>query len=218
MPSPQSPNTPIPNTQYPNTQSPNLPIAAIVLAAGASTRFGSPKQLLDWQGQPMLRHVIGQALAAPVSEIVVVLGAHYARVAPVVRGLPVTLARNRAWQQGLSSSVALGLRALRESTAAALFLLADQPLVSPELIQRVITEFERTHAPVVIPRAGEQRGNPVLFVRECYPELMQVSGDQGGRALMQKYQNRIRWVQADDRALYDIDTPQDLHQPQRTSR
>jgi molybdenum cofactor cytidylyltransferase len=186
-------------------------IAAIILAAGASTRFGSPKQLLDWHGQPLLRHVILQTLAAPVSEIIVVLGAHEARILPATRGLPVTLARNGAWQQGLSSSVALGLRALREPVAAALFLLADQPRVNPELMQRVMLAFWQSGAPVVMPRVGKKRGNPVLFARACFPELMQVSGDQGGRALMQKYRRQTHWVQADDRALYDIDTPQDLH-------
>jgi molybdenum cofactor cytidylyltransferase len=166
-------------------------VTAIILAAGASTRFGSPKQLLDWRGQPLLRHVITQTLAAPVSEIIVVLGAHYARIAPVVQGLPVVLARNQHWEAGLSGSVALGLRALRPPADAAIFLLADQPDISPALISQVIAAFAESRAPIVVPRAGEQRGNPVLFARSLFPELMQVRGDQGGRALMQRYRERI---------------------------
>ena len=187
-------------------------VSAIILAAGASTRFGSPKQLLDWRGQPLLRHVIMQTLAAPVSEIIVVLGAHAARISPVVQGLPVVLARNPRWQAGLSGSVALGLRALRSPADAALFLLADQPEISAELMARLITAFAESRAPIVAPRVAGRRGNPALFARELFPELMQVQGDQGGRALMQRYQERIQWVAADERALFDIDRPRDLYQ------
>ncbi len=185
-------------------------VGAIILAAGASTRFGSPKQLLDWGGQPLLRHVIGQTLAAPVSEIVVVLGAHYHRIAPIVHGLPVVLTRNPHWQAGMSSSVALGLRALRENADAALFLLADQPQVSSGLMARVIRAYAETEAAIVAPRVAGRRGNPALFARALFPELMQVRGDQGGRALMQRHQDHIHWVNADAGALFDIDKPQDL--------
>jgi len=185
-------------------------VAAIILAAGESKRFGSPKQLLDWEGQPLLRTVVWQALAAPVSEIVVVLGPHYARVAPVVHGLPVTLARNPRWQAGMSSSVALGLRALRTDADAVIFLLADQPQVTSELIGRVIAAYAASGAPIVAPRAGGRRGNPALFPRDLFPELMQVTGDQGGRALMVRYEDRIAWVDADAGALFDIDEPGDL--------
>jgi len=191
---------------------PKVSIAGIILAAGASTRFGSPKQLLAWRGQPLLRHVILQALAAPLSEIVVVLGAHFQRVAPVVQGMPVTLACNHRWQAGMSSSVALGLRALPTASDGALFLLADQPEVSPGLIEGMMTAFARTRAPVVVPDVGGRRGNPALFARALFPELMQVQGDQGGRALMQRYRERIHWVAADEGALYDIDRPCDLDQ------
>ncbi len=185
-------------------------VAAIVLAAGASTRFGSPKQLLAWRGRPLLQHVIWQALAAPVCEVVVALGAHYARVTPIAHGLPVTLARNADWEAGLSSSVALGLRALRGRPDAAIFLLADQPGASPELIARLIRAFARVRAPIVLPRVRGQRGNPALFARELFPELMQVTGDQGGRALLTRYWDDIAWVEADERALFDIDTPEDV--------
>jgi len=184
--------------------------AAIILAAGASTRFGTPKQLLDWQGQPLLRQVVLQALATPASQIVVVLGAHFRRVAAVIHGLPVTLAYNPHWQRGMSSSVALGLRAVRGQEDAALFLLADQPNVSSDLITRVIRAYASTRAPIVAPRHRKQRGNPVLFARELFPDLMQITGDQGGRPLIRRYRGRVHWLEADASILYDIDRPQDV--------
>jgi molybdenum cofactor cytidylyltransferase len=185
-------------------------VAAIILAAGESKRFGSPKQLLDWRGQPLLRHVVWQALAAPVCEIVVVLGAHYARVAPIIHGLPVTLARNSHWQAGMSSSVSLGLQALRDDADAAIFLLADQPQVSPELMGRLIAAYAESGSSIVVPSAQGRRGNPALFARELFPELMLVSGDLGGRALMERYGEHIHWVDADARVLFDIDEPGDV--------
>jgi len=185
-------------------------VAAIILAAGEARRFGSPKQLLDWQGQPLLRHVVLQALAAPVAEIVVVLGAHARRVAPVVHGLPVTLMVNRAWRQGMSASVKAGLRAARVAPDAAIFLLADQPLVAPELIRRIIQTHAVTGAAIVAPRVGRRPGNPVLFARALFPALLQVTGDQGGRAVMRAYEERVHWLDADERAAFDIDAPADL--------
>lgn len=187
-------------------------IAAIILAAGQARRFGSPKQLLDWQGQPLLRHVILQALAAPVAEIVVVLGAHMVQIAPMVHGLPVTLTVNHAWTQGMSGSVKAGLQALRVEPDAAIFLLADQPLITPDLIRRIIEVHARTRAGIVAPRAGERPGNPVLFARALFPELMQLTGDQGGRAVMRTHRGAIHWVEADERVIFDIDKPGDLTQ------
>ncbi|MCS7038393.1 MAG: selenium cofactor biosynthesis protein YqeC, partial [Anaerolineae bacterium] len=98
-------------------------LSAVVLAAGGSVRFGAPKQLALWQGQPLLRHVVLQVLAAPVQEIVVVLGAHYEETAAVLAGLPVTLVYNPDWEAGQSTSVRAGLRACAPQTQAALFIL-----------------------------------------------------------------------------------------------
>lgn len=187
-----------------------MTVAAVILAAGAATRFGSPKQLQDWQGQPLLRHSIWQALAAPVSQIVVVLGAHYPRTAPLVHGLPVQIAYNRHWSAGMSSSVQLGLRALRPSCEGALFMLADQPGVSPQVMQQIIDAFRHSGAPIVAPRAGQRQGNPVLFSRALFPELLQISGDQGGRALLRRYPYQVHWMDVDPRVLFDIDRPADL--------
>ena len=185
-------------------------VAAIVLAAGASRRFGAPKQLVPWQGQPLLRHVLWQVLTAQVDEVVVTLGAYADRIAPAVHGLPVTLVIHRDWARGMSTSVRAGLRALRIEPDAALFVLADQPNLTPAWIHRILRAYETTRAGIVAPRAGERPGNPVLFARAFFPELMKVTGDQGGRGVMRAHPHAIHWLEADPGFLRDIDFPEDL--------
>ena len=185
-------------------------IAAIVLAAGGSSRFGSPKQLLDWQGQPLLRHVVLQALAAPVQQVIVVLGAHMEETARVVAGLPVTIVDNRAWETGQSASMQVGLSACAPLTQAALFILGDQPHLPADLLQRLVETHRRSLAPIVVPRYQGRRGNPVLFDRICFPDLMAVTGDTGGRALIERYRDQVAWVDAGPEIFLDIDRPGDV--------
>ncbi len=185
-------------------------VAAIILAAGEARRFGSPKQLANWQGQPLLRHVVLRAMAAPVQEIIVVLGAHARLVSPLLHGLPVTLAITHKWPQGMSESVKMGLRAIRGEADAALFLLADQPGVTAPLIERFVHTFATTGAAIVAPRAGKRRGNPVLFHKNLFPELMNVRGDEGGRRVIQHHQAQIQWIEVGEHVFDDIDKPNDL--------
>jgi molybdenum cofactor cytidylyltransferase len=185
-------------------------LSAVVLAAGAAVRFGSPKQLASWQGQPLLRHVVLQALAAPVQEILVVLGAYYEEVAAVLAGLPVTLVYNPDWQAGQSTSIRAGLRACATQTQGVLFILGDQPYLPAELLHTLVTTHRRTLATIVAPRHGGRRGNPVLFDRRCFPELLQLTGDTGGRQLLSAHADEVIWVEAGPDVLRDIDEPADL--------
>ncbi|MCP4168452.1 MAG: putative selenium-dependent hydroxylase accessory protein YqeC [Chloroflexi bacterium] len=188
-------------------------LAAIVLAAGGSSRFGSPKQLLDWRGQPLLRHVVEQVLATPVQQVFVVLGAHFEEVSPTLQGLPITLVYNPDWAQGQSTSMQAGLRACAPNTQAVLFVLGDQPYLSADLTRRLVREHQRTLATIVIPRLKDRRGNPVLFDRHSFPELLAVSGDTGGRVLFDRYRDQTIWVDAGPEILHDIDVAEDV-QPQ----
>ncbi len=185
-------------------------VVAIILAAGEARRFGSPKQRVLWRGEPLLRHVVLQTLAAPVQEIIVVLGAHIRLVAPLLHDLPITQAVTHQWPQGMSESVKIGLRAIRGEADAALFLLADQPGVTAPLLDRFIQTFAKTGAAIVAPRAGTRRGNPVLFHKKLFPELMKVAGDEGGRGVIQHHQSQIQWIEVEEHIFDDIDKPNDL--------
>jgi probable selenium-dependent hydroxylase accessory protein YqeC len=185
-------------------------VAAIILAAGASERFGQPKLLLDWHGKPLIAHVADVVLASPVRPVVVVLGAHEEAIRNALGSRPVQIVFNPSWRDGMSTSVRAGLAALPSEASGALFVLADQPNVTPELLTWLITRFQETGAPIIEPRAGSRPGNPTLFAREMFGELAQVTGDHGGRPLINKYADRVAVVHVNDLStLQDIDTFED---------
>jgi len=188
-------------------------VAAVVLAAGASRRYGAPKPLLPWGGTTLLDHVVGQARASQATQTVVVVGHQAERMAQALAHRQVDervqIAYNEEWEVGLSTSVRTGLRALPDSVSAALFLLADQPGITAELINAVIRRYRETLAPIVAPRHRGHRGNPVLFDRSLFGDLMKLEGDRGGRALIERHTTEVEWVEARPEALADVDTPTD---------
>ncbi len=197
-----------------------LNVAAVILAAGASTRFGTSKQLLDWQGQPLITHIADIAWRAGLSPILVVLGAEADQIAPVLQGRPVHIVRNYRWSQGMSTSLNVGVAALPIETQAAIFLPVDQPLVTPALLRDLVATWQSSHQDIVIPvsQAG-QRGTPVLFARQFFAELAQLSGDVGGRVLFSKYADCLTQLEvADAHLLTDADTPETYIQLQKYAR
>jgi molybdenum cofactor cytidylyltransferase len=186
----------------------HTPIAGIILAAGGAQRYGSSKQIVEWNGQPLVRHVAMKALVAGLSPVIVVTGAEAEPVSQAVAGLPLQLVNNPNWQKGQSSSLQAGLKNLPADSAGAIFLLADQPNIPVTLIEALIEAHSQTLAPVVAPLVDGQRGNPVLFNQVTFADLMSLTGDQGGRQLFKKYP--LSYVPWHDReVLDDIDTLED---------
>jgi molybdenum cofactor cytidylyltransferase len=187
------------------------PVGAVVLAAGASSRLGQPKQLLDYHGKPFVRQITETALAAGLSPVVVVTGAHAEAVSDAVAGLPVSLCHNPAWSQGQSTSIRAGLQALPPSIGAAFFLLSDQPQVSVPVLQALRKRHRLDLSPVIAPCIRGRRANPVLFDRSTFPDLMKLKGDIGGRAIFETYPPVcLPWQ--DETLLMDVDTPQDYQE------
>lgn len=185
-------------------------MGAVVLAAGGSTRFGTLKQLLRWGEGTMLSQVVDTALASSVRPVVVVLGNQSEQCRAALGRRPVTIVVNEQWEQGQSTSVRAGLTSLPADVAAALFLLADQPAITAATLDALIERYGATRAPVIWPELAGRRGNPVLFDRALFPELMRLTGDVGGRCVLESHAAQAERVSVPDRGiLYDVDTPDD---------
>jgi molybdenum cofactor cytidylyltransferase len=192
------------------------PVAGVLLAAGGARRYQAgasqlPKQLLTWAGATFVRHVANTALQAGLSPLVVVLGAYADRVRASLEGLPVECVLNPAWESGQSTSIRAGLEHLPSKSGAAVFLLADQPQIPPELVRQLVERHARGLPAIVAPVVAGRRANPVLFDRVTFPHLCQLTGDMGGRALFAEGSPFApAWVSWPDPALLlDVDTPED---------
>ena len=183
--------------------------AGIILAAGKATRYGSLKQLLDWKGKPFVRQVAETALHAGLWPVVVVTGFHSAEVESSLMGLPISIAYNPDFEDGQSTSIRAGVEALPQNTGSAIFLLADQPQIPGDIIRALAESHTKELDPIIVPLVlEERRANPVLFDKVTFPDLLQLTGDVGGRALFSKYKvTFLPWH--DDILLLDVDKPED---------
>jgi molybdenum cofactor cytidylyltransferase len=185
-------------------------IAGIVLAAGESKRFGKPKQLLVWENETFVRRAARTALDAGLQPVLVVTGAYEAKVRRALVDLPVALVHNPEWEHGQASSVRVAIQALEDNIGAAIFLLADQPLVSVPLVQSLKETHSQTLASIIAPMVDGQRGNPVVFDRITFRDLISLLGDTGGRAIFPLY--GVKWLLwHDNNIFFDVDTEEDYN-------
>ncbi len=181
-------------------------ISALILAAGSSERLGTPKQLLDLDGKPVLQHVIDRAAGCSVDEIVVVLG-HHARLIEEALDLSgdVRVVINRDYSLGQSTSLRVGVDAVDAHSRAAAILLGDQPRIPPEAIEQVIEAFHGGHKPIARARYRGTPGHPVIVDRAAFGLFVDLSGDEGARTLL-RLSPDVEVVDIDDDVPVDIDT------------
>jgi molybdenum cofactor cytidylyltransferase len=188
-------------------------IAALVLAAGRSTRMGGSNKLLaEISGRPLVRIAVDQALASQAAPVVVVTGYQRDQVEAALQGLDIQVVHNPDYADGLSTSLRTGLNALRADVDGVVVLLADMPQVDATLIDRLIAAFDPGKgALAVVPTIEGKRGNPVLWSRRFFPDLMSVDGDIGARHLIGKYPEAfVELPVTGTGALADVDTREAL--------
>ncbi len=191
-----------------------MTIAAVVLAAGGSTRMGRPKQLARWGETTLLGHVIDQVREYPVDEIWVVLGADIDAILARVDLEGCGVIENPEWEEGIASSLRVGLDALIQKSRAdaALIVIGDQPGLDARVVSEVVDTFARAGRPVVIPKYRYTWGNPVLVDRSLWPRLMSLEGDEGARRLFQAHPEWVEEVWTDHLPPRDVDTEADLEE------
>lgn len=195
-------------------------IACIVLAAGRSTRMGAANKLTAVVGgKPMVRHAAEAALASAASPVLVVTGYQEDEVRTALTGLAVSFVHNRDYAEGLSATLKAGISALPEDIPGALVLLGDMPQVECAHLDRLIAAFEEHGGQaIVVPTHQGKRGNPVLWPRALFAEMLQLAGDAGARRLFAAHADRIREVDLGTDAIFlDVDTPDALAQLRRRS-
>lgn len=187
-------------------------IAALILAAGRSTRMGGGNKLLsDVDGVPMLLRAVGAACASACCPVVVVTGFEAERVAAVLAGRPLSIVYNAAFADGLSASLRTGLRALPADVDGTVVMLADMPGIGADALDRLAAAFDPAAPAIVVPCRQGRRGNPVLWPRHYFAEMQALTGDVGARGLLERHADRIARVEFDSDAIFaDIDTPEDL--------
>ncbi len=184
------------------------PVAGVILAAGGSSRFGYSKPLLLWRERPFIRQVAEIAIQAGLDPVIVVTGYNSDQVKAAVEDLQVQVVDNVDWMSGQSTSVVAGIKVLPSRTGAAVFLLADQPQVSPTIIAALLEQHRQNLSPIVAPLVQGKRANPVLFDRSTFPSLLTISGDSGGRQVFSRF--KVAWLEWNDaNLLLDVDTPED---------
>lgn len=199
-----------------STLDPGRPrIAGLLLAAGASTRLGQPKQLLPFNGRPLVRHVAEQAMASRLGSLSVVVGHRAPEVAAALAGLEVAIVENPGYLQGQSTSLRAGLLSLPREVSAVMILLVDQPFVSTALIDQLIALYEESGALIVAPQHAGRRGNPVIFDHSLVPELLTIVGDTGAREIIAHHRDHLATLEiSTDQPFQDVDTWDDYRRLQ----
>jgi molybdenum cofactor cytidylyltransferase len=185
-------------------------LAAVILAAGGSSRMGQPKQLLKFRGTSLLRRAIDTAMAVPADQVIVVLGHAADELMPEVKATGATVVLNDQWAEGVSTSLRGGLSAVSSEARGVFIYPADMPLITPEALRELARRQQVSGRPAAMTEAGGVRGVPVFITRSLFPALMIQEGDVGGAQYLRAHPESVEAVRFDDSDLVrDVDRPED---------
>ncbi|MFC1814736.1 NTP transferase domain-containing protein [Thermodesulfobacteriota bacterium] len=194
----------------------NKPTAGVIMAAGLSTRMGRPKQLLNLKGKPLIEWVLDACLNSRLAKTVLVLGHDYHSIAAALSekldNSQILTTINKRYHQGQSQSLRTGLSEVMDEFPSVMFLLGDQPLVDAKMIDLLLTRFWKSGKEICVPVHQGRRGNPSIFSRNFFAQLMRIQGDIGAREIIRANPDRLLSVDVDDPlSFFDIDTEEDLN-------
>ncbi|HRP76047.1 MAG TPA: molybdopterin-binding/glycosyltransferase family 2 protein [Rhodocyclaceae bacterium] len=189
-------------------------VAALVLAAGTSSRMGRANKLLtEVDGVEMVVRAVNAALASRAASVTVVTGHQAEAVEAALAGRHVSYVHNPDFGAGLSTSLRRGVAALPQSAAATVVLLGDMPWITADHVDRIIDAFDPADPTIVVPERDGRRGNPILWPREFFAAMQTIEGDRGARGLLDRHPERIRRISIEDDAIFiDIDSPDELRE------
>ena len=187
-----------------------MKLSILILAAGNSSRLGQPKQLIEFEGQTLIERIIETALMIS-EDILIILGGNSELIIPKLERFNGTISTifNSDWQQGMGTSIRIGVENLAEKSDLILILLSDQPFISTLLLQNMLQKLVTYRNPIVSCVYNQQLGVPMLFDKSVFPELLKLSGDSGAKSFLHLYKNNISTVDF-PKGVIDVDTLEDL--------